>query len=70
MRVLVCTLDLDPCPAANVSTMALVDAFDPSSLGITPETVIFVYSWGVAAVLAMFLMGYVVGVGKTAISKL
>lgn len=70
MRVLVCTIDVDPCPAPNVSTMALVDVFDPASLGITPESITYVYSWGVAAVIAMFMVGYAVGVGVTAIRKL
>ena len=70
MRVLVCTIDVDPCPAPNVSTMALVDVFDPASLGITPETVTYVYSWGVAAVLGLFLLGYGVGICKSIISKL
>lgn len=69
MRVLVCTLDVDPCPAANVSTMALVDVFDPASLGITPETVAYVYGWGLAAVLGLFMVGYVVGVGVGLIKK-
>lgn len=69
MRVLVCTVDTDPCPPANVATMALVDAFDPASLGITPETVAYVYGWGVAAVLGLFLVGYVVGVGVGLIKK-
>lgn len=69
MRVLVCTLDVDPCPPANVSTLALVDVFDPVALGITPETITYVYAWGVAAVLGLFLMGYGIGVAKNIISK-
>lgn len=69
MRVLVCSVDVDPCPVANVTTMALVDVFDPASLGITPESVAYVYGWGVAAVLGLFMVGYAVGVGVGLIRK-
>lgn len=62
MRVLVCTVDVDPCPAANVSTMALVDVFDPASLGINAATITEVYSWGLFAVLTLWGLGYGVGV--------
>lgn len=70
MRVLVCTVDVDPCPAGNVSTLALVDVFDPSSLGITPESVLFVYSWGVAAVLGLWMVGYAISAAVAAIRKM
>lgn len=69
MRVLVCTVDLDPCPSGNVSAIALVDVFDPSSLGITNESIVHVYSWGVAAVLGLFLVGYAIGAAVGAIRR-
>lgn len=70
MRVLVCTVDVDPCPTANVATMALVDVFNPSSLGITTDTVFYVYSWGAAAVLGMFCAGYAVAAAVGLIRRL
>lgn len=70
MRVLVCTVDVDPCPVGNVATMAMVDVFNPSSLGITSDTIVYVYSWGVAAVLGLFCVGYAVGSAVSAVRRL
>lgn len=42
---------------------------DLIALGITPATILYVYSWGAASVLGMWLAGYVVGLGLTAIRK-
>lgn len=58
MRFLACTVDVDPCPAANVTTITLNDALDFTALGITPEQILFVFGWGFSAILMGFLAGY------------
>lgn len=70
MRVLVCSLDLDPCPPANVTSVALVDTVAPELFGITAESVFFVYMWGFGAVLGAFMVGYVLGCGLRLIQKI
>lgn len=57
MRFLACTVDVDPCPPANVTSITLSDAIDFSALGITSEQIFYVYAWGFASVLSMFLIG-------------
>jgi len=42
---------------------------DFDALGITPESMSFVWAWGVAAVLGLWLVGYVIGIGTQAINK-
>lgn len=62
MRVLICSVDVDPCPAASVGSLAMVDVFNPQALGITPDSMLYVYAWGVSSVLILFSLGYTVGV--------
>ncbi len=69
MRVLVCTLDVDPCPSANIATMAMVDVFDPASLGITSSEILYVFSWGLFAVLSLYFLGYSIGAAVSLIRK-
>lgn len=46
------------------------ELLDPSTLGITPQSVTYVFSWGLAAVLLMFVLGVSVGAGIGLIRKL
>ncbi|MBI2750978.1 MAG: hypothetical protein HYX43_17060 [Burkholderiales bacterium] len=70
MRVLVCTVDFDPCPPGNVSSIALNEAVDFAALGITPDQILYVCSWGVGVVLSLWAIGYAVGAGVAMIKKL
>lgn len=58
MRYLVCTADVDPCPPGNVASMPFLETVDFTAMGITPETLLFVYGWGFAALLGMWLLGF------------
>ena len=70
MRYLVCTVDVDPCPAGSVASISIADAISFSDIGLTPEAVFYVYGWGFAAVFGMWLIGYGVSLAITAIKKL
>lgn len=69
MRFLICTEDLNPCPPENVSSLSLAEMLDPGLLGITPQGVLKVYSWGLGAVLTMWLIGYGIGLVTGLIRK-
>lgn len=69
MRFLTCTVDLDPCPPENLSSLSLAETLDPALLGITPQGVLKVYSWGFGAVLVMWLIGYSIGLATGLIRK-
>lgn len=43
---------------------------DLELLGITPEAILYVYSWGMGAVLMMWSLGYAIGAAITGIKKL
>jgi Ni/Fe-hydrogenase subunit HybB-like protein len=49
--------------------MALVDVFDPISLGITPAEILSVFSWGLSTVLLLYFLGYAIGAGVAVIRK-
>lgn len=70
MRFLACTVDVDPCPSVSVTSITLSDAVDFSALGINPTDILYVYSWGFAAVFALFLIGYGVALAYAAIRRL
>lgn len=44
---------------------SLLDAL----LNVTPEAVLYVYAWGIAAVMVPWSLGYAVGVAKSAIRR-
>lgn len=69
MRVLVCTVEVTPCPPENVTTVALVDTVAPELFGITPESILKAYSFGFGAVLMFWLIGYALGLGLGMIKK-
>ncbi|MDP9892381.1 hypothetical protein J2W32_001175 [Variovorax boronicumulans] len=58
MRYLVCTVDADPCPVGNVASLPFLETVDFTSLGITPETLLYVFGWGFAAVFGFWLIGF------------
>jgi hypothetical protein len=68
MRYLVCKVDADPCPADQVASVPLLETVDFASMGITPEVLLYVFSWGFASVLLFYLLGlgvaYAVGLIK------
>lgn len=43
--------------------------FDAAALGVTAGSILYVYSWGVAAVLLMWGLGVAVGAALRVISK-
>lgn len=70
MRFLICTVDIDPCPTGSVASMSISDAIDWPSLGVTPSEILYVYSWGFAAVLTAWMVGYGVSLAIGLIRKL
>lgn len=57
LRFLACIVDADPCPPGSVTSITLSDAVDFGALGINPTDILYVFSWGFSAVLALFLIG-------------
>ena len=41
-----------------------------AAYGVTPENILYVYSWGMGAVLLPWSLGFAIGVAKRVISKL
>lgn len=70
MRFLVCTVDVDPCPAASVASLSISDVLDFPGMGITPEAVLTVFGWGFSVVLMGFFLGYGVSLATALIRKL
>lgn len=70
MRVLICNVDVDPCPAGNIQTLSLADSIDPALFGITVERMLHIYAGGMAAVLGMWALGWCVGLAIGMIKKL
>lgn len=70
MRYLVCTVDANPCPPESVSSVPFLETIDFASLGITPESLFFVFGWGFAAVFAFWLIGFGTALALASIRKL
>lgn len=51
-------VDATSCPFV-VSSFGEID---PAALGVTAGSIAYVYAWGVGAVLALWVIGYAVGV--------
>ena len=62
MRYLICTEDLNPCPAASVQAVTFAETIDLPGMGVTPATFTKVYAMGFGAVMTAFMLGYVLGV--------
>lgn len=69
MRFLICTEDLDPCPAASTAWISLSEVLDPALLGITPELALKCWLWGFGSVLLMWGLGYAIGIATGLIRK-
>lgn len=69
MRFLICSVDLDPCPPANLSSLSLAETLDPALLGITPQGILKAYTGGFTAVLTMWVIGYGIGLATGLIRK-
>ena len=70
MRFLICTADVDPCPSGSLASLSISDVLDFPGMGITPEAVLLVFSWGFSAVLMGFFLGYGVSIAIAVIRKL
>ena len=70
MQILVCISDVNPCPVADQQWISTVEMIDPASLGITPESVLKVASWGFGFVLLSFLVGYYLSVSIGLIKRI
>lgn len=70
MYFLTCASAVLPCPQGDQGVLSLAESLDPALLGITPETVAFVYGFGAMAVLSGWLVGYGVSVALTMIRKI
>lgn len=62
----------DPETASNL--LSLIDDSGGSVLiellGITPSSILYIYTWGMGAVLMMWALGYAVGAAKKGINLL
>lgn len=70
MRFLICTADIDPCPPANITSLAMSEVLDFAALGISPADVFFVFGWGFSMVLFGWVAGYGIGLAIGLIRKL
>lgn len=70
MKLVVCSVDLNPCPLNDLATVDFLSAVDPSLFGINAQSMLYVFSWGFAAVVGMFLTGYAVGLALGLIKKI
>jgi len=48
----------------------LVESSNFEGLGVTPTSVLYVYTWGLGAVLALWALGFAVGSAVTVLRKL
>ena len=70
MLVLTCTADTIPCPPSEQVWISLEALLDPALLGITPELVLKVISWGFGFVFSSFLMGWLLSIAVGMVRKL
>jgi hypothetical protein len=70
MNLITCVTTVVPCPEADQRILALGDALDPVSLGITTADVLAMFSWGFGAVLMFWLLGMGLSVALGLIRKL
>lgn len=70
MKVLACTVELNPCPPENEVWIDFATALDFAALGITAETTTYALTFGFSVVYGFFILGYVLGIAKGLIKKL
>lgn len=61
MKLLTCSVEVDPCPPESQQWLTVDQAFDPAALGIDAASVLAVASWGVGVVLFLWSLGYGIG---------
>lgn len=49
---------------------ASATAAELAAIGITPEQIFYVFTWGFGAVIFFFFLGSVIGAAKTVIKKI
>lgn len=70
MNLVSCVTAVLPCPLEDQRLIALSEAIDPVSLGITGSSVLYVFSWGFGAVLFGWLLGLGVSAALGMIRKI
>ena len=68
-RVLGCVVDTVPCPPESQVWVTVAETIDYAALGITAPELLYAFTWGAGAVLAMWAIGYAVGAASTAVGK-
>lgn len=65
------TCSVSPCVIVHqfATPVQTFTGADLVALGITPSSVAFVFSWGLASVLGLFMLGYAIGVATGVIRK-
>ncbi|MEL4178339.1 hypothetical protein [Roseateles sp. PN1] len=72
-HLLICEVAPAPdgtCPPAAQRFVPLTEALDFPSLGITAESVLYVWSWGFGAVLTFWFFGYCIGLAVRLVRKI
>jgi hypothetical protein len=69
-RVLSCAVDAVPCPAESQVWVTVAETVDYAALGVTPAELLFTFTWGAGAVLALWAVGYAVGAAAKAIQRM
>lgn len=70
MRHLICTVDASPCPPESIASVPFLETVDFLSMGITPQAMAYVFSWGFGVVLSFFVMGLTLAYGLSMIRKI
>lgn len=70
MNFVTCTTDVNPCPPGDQVLLNFADSVDFASMGITPEVVLAMFTFGFAAVFGFFLIGYGLAIAIGLIRKL
>ncbi|SHF27845.1 hypothetical protein SAMN02745117_01640 [Lampropedia hyalina DSM 16112] len=65
-----CAHDLMPCPPEYQVATAEITIETFAALGLTPESLLYAYSFGIAMVLTPALLGYVTSVAIKLIRQL
>lgn len=61
MLLLSCTTKQPPCPLLDQIWIESSTVSNLADVGITPEQILYVISWGFGVVLLGFLLGYGIG---------
>lgn len=70
MLLLACTTIVAPCPVADQYWLDSSLIVSASDIGITPDQILQVLTWGFGVVLLGWMLGYALGVGVGMINKI